>query len=209
MITQKMREAYDRLARTYDANRALFDMGAVFGNFYAHFPPGAGHLLDLGCGAGEPIPGYFIDKGWRVTGVDFSESMLALARNYQPEMKTIHSDIIGLELDDGQFQAITAIYSLFHIPRKYHGRIFRNMYRWLRPGGKAIFTYASREYTGSEVFSGYIEFMDERLFYSHHSPVALRRLLQQAGFSILSMDYRNIGGETFLWPIVAKPGSEL
>ncbi len=206
MITKEMMAAYNRLARTYDQNRGLFDMGAVFGDFYAVCPPGGGHLLDLGCGAGEPIPGYFIDKGWQVTGVDFSESMLELARNYQPGMRTIHADIITLDMEDGQFDAITAIYSLFHIPRKYHGQIFRNMYRWLKPGGKAMFTYASREYTGSEAFSGYIEFMEERLFYSHHSPAGLQRLLRQAGFSILSMDYRNIGGETFLWPVVAKPG---
>lgn len=201
-----MMAAYNRLARTYDQNRGLFDMTGVFQDFSSLLEPRIGHLLDLGCGAGEPIPGFFIDKGWQVTGVDFSESMLELANIYQPKMKTVHSDIITLDMDDKQFDAITAVYCLFHIPRRYHGQIFLHMHRWLKPGGKAIFTYASREYTGSERFSGYIEFMDERLFYSHHSPAGLQRLLERVGFTILSMDYRSIGGETFLWPIVAKSG---
>ncbi|NLS55805.1 class I SAM-dependent methyltransferase [Hafnia alvei] len=32
--------------------------------------PANGHILDIGCGTGEPIAGYFIRQGFNVTGFE-------------------------------------------------------------------------------------------------------------------------------------------
>lgn len=200
-----LREIYDRFAETYEKNRGLFDMTEVIDDFYRKLPVIPGHLLDLGCGAGEPFPAYFIQNGWRVTGVDFSVRMLEMAHRYQPKMKTILADIRELEFPDEQFEAVTSIYCLFHIEHTKHGEIFRKIYRWLKPGGMAFFTYATREYTGEDIFNGYKEFMGERLFYSHATPEILTATLKSTGFRISSAQYRDIGGETFLWLTIAKP----
>ena len=201
-----MRQAYDRLADTYDANRGLFDMSGIFRDFFALLGKPKGHLLDLGCGAGEPIPGYFLEKGWQVTGVDFSGKMLELAKRYQPGMKTTLADITNVYFQNDQFDAIVSVYVLFHIEKEKHPGVFSNIFKWLKPGGKALFTYASKDYTGSDTFSGYIEFMAERLFYSHLSPDDLQRVLLRTGFHIHAIDPLEIGGETFLWVTVSKPG---
>jgi len=162
-------------------------------------------LLDLGCGAGEPFPAHFIQQGWQVTGVDFSQKMLALAHHYQPSLKTICTDICEAEFSNDEFDAVTAIYCIFHIEYKKHEEIFRKIYRWLKPGGKSLFTYATKEYTGAEVFNGYKEFMGEQLFYSHTAPAELTASLKSIGFTIESSQYRQIGGEIFLWLTIAKP----
>lgn len=201
-----LQKIYDRFAETYDKNRGLFDMTDVIDDFYKRLPRESGRLLDLGCGAGEPFPAYFIQNGWQVTGVDFSARMLELAGHYQPKMKTIFADIRTLKLSDYQFEAVTAIYCLFHIERQKHEEIFRKIYRWLKPGGMALFTYATKEYTGADIFDGYKEFMGEKLFYSHTTPENLTATLKSTGFSVESSQYRSIGGETFLWLTVAKPG---
>jgi ubiquinone/menaquinone biosynthesis C-methylase UbiE len=200
-----MQIIYDRFAETYERNRGLFDMTDVIADFYKRLQCKTGHLLDLGCGAGEPFPAYFISHGWQVTGVDFSQKMLALARQYQPSLKTICTDICEAEFPDEQFDAVTAIYCIFHIEYKKHEEIFQKIYRWLKPGGRSLFTYATKEYTGTEVFNGYKEFMGERLFYSHTTPAALIASLKSIGFAIESSKYRQIGGETFLWLTIAKP----
>ena len=204
-MPKEMRQVYNRLAATYDANRGLFEMSGIFKGFFALLGKQKGHLLDLGCGAGEPIPGYFLEKGWQVTGVDFSEKMLELAKRYQPGMETTLADITNVSFQNEQFDAIISVYVLFHIEKEKHPHVFSSIYQWLKPGGKALFTYASKAYTGSETFSGYIEFMAERLFYSHLSPADLRRVLLETGFHIHGIDPLEIGGETFLWVTVSKP----
>lgn len=204
-MSHNLQKIYDRFAETYDKNRGLFDMTDVIADFHKRLSGRPDHLLDLGCGAGEPFPAYFIQQGWQVTGVDFSQKMLALAHHYQPALKTIYADICDADFPDEQFDAVTAIYCLFHLEHKKHEEIFKKIYRWLKPGGKSLFTYATKEYTGAEIFNGYKEFMGEQLFYSHTTPDRLTANLESAGFTIESLQYRDIGSETFLWLIIAKP----
>lgn len=195
---------YDGFAQTYEENRGLFDMTEVFNSFYEELGSKKGRLLDLGCGAGEPFPRLLIDRGWKVTGVDFSGKMLELAAKYVPEMKTIQSDMLEVEFEPNQFDAITAIYSLFHVPSTDHLSLFEKFYKWLVPQGKALFTYAIQEYTGQTEFDGYKEFMGQELYYSHKKPEELYTDLEQIGFNIESRIYREIGGETFLWVTISK-----
>ncbi|HDR04332.1 MAG TPA: class I SAM-dependent methyltransferase [Candidatus Marinimicrobia bacterium] len=196
---------YNRFAETYHENRGIFDMSQIFNEFYTIINIDKGRLLDLGCGAGEPIPAMFIEKGWKVTGVDFSPKMIALANFYQPKVMTILSDISEIDFENDQFEAITAVYSLFHLEKEKQSPLFEKIYHWLKCGGKALFTYADQHYTGAESFSGYKEFMGEKLYYSHFTPPELRNILQNIGFEIIREDYREIGGEIFLWMTVGKP----
>lgn len=199
METDTLSEIYDRFATSYDGNRDAFDIDHIISAFQSKLPTESGKLLDLGCGAGIPLAQSFVKLGWDVTGVDFSEKMLSLASNNVPQMHTIHSDICSVEIENEQFDAITGIYSLFHIPRERHEGLFTKIHGWLKTGGLLLFTYATEEYTGQSKFDGYKEFMGERLFYSHHEPEALYGLLEKVGLTIESNELHSIAGETFLW----------
>jgi cyclopropane fatty-acyl-phospholipid synthase-like methyltransferase len=204
-MNNSLQKIYDGFADTYDKHRGLFDMTEVFDAFYKRVEKEKGNLLDLGCGAGEPFARLFADRGWKVTGVDFSPKMIDLASRYVPEMRTLRADMRAVEFASNQFDAITAIYSLFHIPSADHISLFEKFYQWLCPKGKALFTYATKEYTGSIEFNGYKEFMGQKLYYSHTSPEKLYADLGKTGFNIESADYREIGGEIFLWVTIGKP----
>jgi len=204
-VKKTLRDVYDQFATTYEANRGLFDMTPVLNPFFAGLGKAEGRLLDLGCGAGEPFPRYFLDRGWEVVGVDFSVNMLRLAARYAPEMRAICADMTEVEFAPAQFDAITCIYALFHVPRARHPALFAKFHRWLRPGGQVLFTYATRAYTGADEFEGEKEFMGQRLFYSHATPENLRAQLAAAGLAVRAFDFRDIGGETFLWITAARP----
>ena len=206
MEQEKLARIYDKFAESYDSQRDLFNIDGILNDFQGRLRTESGNMLDLGCGAGIPIGRSFADKGWSVSGVDFSSKMLSLANKHVPEMKTICSDMCSVKFDQNEFDAITAIYSLFHIAKELHRALFSNFYRWLKPSGMALFTYASKEYTGSERFDGYKEFLGQQLFYSHETPANLFEILGDIGFNIESRDYHCIAGETFLWVIVRKPG---
>ncbi len=206
-MNPSLRSIYDQFADTYEAHRGAFDMSAVIEGFLRFLPESPGDLLDLGCGAGEPWACAFIERGWRVTGVDFSERMLDLAARYAPEMQRVNADMREAVFAPNSFDAITAIYSLFHVPCEDHAALFKRFHQWLRPGGKLLFTYATRDYTGADAFEGTIEFLGQPLFYSHDTPVEMRAALAEAGLRILDESYRGIGGETFLWVTVEREPS--
>ncbi len=203
-MKKPLNEIYNEFASTYDDNRGLFDLSEIQLSFYEKLTIKKGELLDLGCGSGEAFSKFFIEKDWKVTGVDFSEKMLQQAHRYVPEMKTVHADIRKVSFDQNQFDAIVAIYSLFHLPCKDHLALFKNIYQWLREGGTALFTYATKQYTGKDEFDGYVSFLGEELFYSHKKPEMLYQDLNSVGFEIISKEYYEIGGETFLWITIKK-----
>jgi len=203
-INKSLVKAYNDLAVTYDKNRDVFDMTEVLNNFYDSLKIKKGKLLDSGCGAGVPFASWFIQRGWYVTGVDLSENMLELAKELVPKMKQIYSPIQEVNFKNNSFDAITAIYSLFHLSCEDQSNMFKKFYRWLKSNGSIVFTYATKEFTGHNTFSGYIEFMGEKLFYSHRTPDQLKNELTNIGFIIDSFTYRDIGKETFLWVTLSK-----
>ena len=203
-MKKSLDKIYDNFAKTYDENRGLFDLSDIQQSFLKELPFKTGRLLDLGCGSGEAFSKYFLDNNWQVVGVDFSEKMLEQANRYVPEMQTIHADIRRLDFEPDQFDAISAIYSLFHLPSKDHIALFKNIHNWLRPGGYGIFTYATKQYTGEDEFEGYINFLGEDLFYSHKKPEDLYDDLNAVGFEITNKEFHEIGKETFLWVTIKK-----
>ncbi len=199
-----LQKVYDGFAESYDENREQFDIDELIRSFYQRLKNNHGELLDLGCGAGIPLARFFVERNWSVTGVDFSRKMLNLASKHVPQMKTVFADITHVGFADNAFDAITAIYSLFHIPKDQHHDLFKKIYTWLKPGGKAFFTYATKEYTGNDVFDGYKEFLGQRLYYSHDTLPALNRMLRKVGFEIEAKEYKTIAEETFLWVTIRK-----
>ena len=198
--------AYDAFAVTYERNRGHFDMTDVLGDFRARLPA-AGDLLDLGCGAGEPFARDFVERGWGVTGVDVSRAMLDLAARYVPQMNRIEGDMRSVELAPNAFDAICAVYSVFHVPVVDHPALFARMRNWLRPGGVLLFTYATRSYTGQDRFDGHMSFMGRELYYSHATPSELVAQLHAAGLELVEARERSLGGETFLW-VTARAGDD-
>lgn len=91
-------------------------------------------ILDVGCGSGLKSK-YLIEKGFKVTGIDFSEEMIKLCNENVPAGKFFVKDIAQpLELNtvsDGVFaQAI-----LLHIPKKKISGVLANILEPLKTGG--------------------------------------------------------------------------
>jgi len=195
---------YDDLAETYAAGRHLFDTTPVLEEFAHFLPPGA-RLLDAGCGAGEPVARYFIERGDTVTGIDLSERMLTLARRQVPEAAFQRMDMRGLDFPPEWFDAIAAVYGVFHLPRAEHAALFAGFARVLKPGGALLLTLATREYTGQDEFDGEMTFLGRRRPYSHDRPEVALGKLQAAGLAVVSTRWIDTGGETFYWVIARKP----
>ena len=195
---------YDDLAETYAAGRHLFDTTPILADF-AHDLSVGGWILDVGCGAGEPVARYFVDRGDRVTGIDVSERMLTLARRQAPEATFHAMDMRSLAFPSASFTAITAVYAVFHLPRADHAALFAGFARVLQPGGRLLLTLATREYTGQEEFDGEMEFLGRRLPYSHDRPEVALNKLAMVGLAVVSAKLIETGGETFYWIVACKP----
>jgi ubiquinone/menaquinone biosynthesis C-methylase UbiE len=135
---------YERQASAYDAqrSRALFE-ARWLARFTASLKPG-GHVLDLGCGTGEPIARWFKSEGFVVTGVDFSNAMLEIAKTRWPDGDWRNGDMRDFELGQS-FDGIIAWNSFFHLTGAEQQDCIARMSRHLRSGGSLMLTVGPGE----------------------------------------------------------------
>ena len=170
---------------------------------FAQRLPGRARVLDLGCGAGVPST-RVLAQSFDVVGVDISEAQIRSARKNVPEATFIHGDFAEIELPDVSFDGVTALYSISHVPREEHARIFARVARWLVPGGLFLATLGA---TDSPDWVG--DWLGGPMFFSSHDADTNRGLLRAAGFTLELDEIVEMrepeGPVTFLWVIARKP----
>ena len=171
------RAIYARQAVAYDTkrSRALFE-ARWLARFSACLPARA-RVLDLGCGAGEPIARWFIAEGFRVTGIDFAEPMLDLARARWPDGDWRHVDMKQLELIE-TFDGIIAWNSFFHLRPDEQRMCIGRMAKHLEPGGSVLLTVGHKAGEVSGTVGG------EPVYHASLSPAEYAICLEQNGLRL-------------------------
>ena len=186
---------YDKIAARFAAARKPWLEQRYLPALIDGLAPGE-RVLDLGCGAGRPIADRLLAARMRVVGVDSSFEMLRLARGNVPGAFLVLADMTQVELAPATFGAVVAWDSLFHVDRRHHRGMYANFVRWLRPGGRVLFTSGG---SGDEGFTS--SMFGEEFFYSGYPPSEVASYLRAAGLTVLTQELdepRDKGHVSFL-----------
>ena len=173
-----VRSGYDLCAAAYHES-VRHEAGRELDSLTERLEDGA-TVLDIGCGAGVPFA-RALGKRFAVTGVDISSEMLKRARANVPQATFIHGDIMAVEFSPSSFDAAVAFYSIFHLPREEHRKLFRRIYSWLKPGGHLLcsLTRSSEEPYTEDNFHGVT------MYWSNYSLQEYEEILIRTGFNLL------------------------
>jgi ubiquinone/menaquinone biosynthesis C-methylase UbiE len=175
-----VREGYNAIANRYLAERTRDSADVrLLGDLMERLPAGA-NMLDAGCGAGVPIS-QILSERFHVTGIDFSEAQIELARKNVPNAKFLCKDMTKLDFPDGTFDGIASYYAIIHIPREEHQALLANFYRMLKPGGLALLCLGA-EHLVDDIDENYL---GTRMYWSHYDSETYLKILQECGFSII------------------------
>lgn len=160
-------------------------------------------LLDLGCGNGLTSTKRLAES-YKVTAVDISPKNAKLAARAIPRAQIICADMTQLSFPPESFDAISAFYSLIHIPREDLADFFGRITRWLRPNG--LFVGCLTAYDLPEEFSA--DWLGVPMYWSGYSSERNRELLREAGLTVHSAveETKDEDGVavTFLWFIAER-----
>lgn len=153
--------------------------------------PGSGHVLDIGCGSGEPIARHLIEQGCSVTGVDSSPEMAAMfAASFQSEV-VIVADMRQLELGR-RYDGLLAWDSFFHLNFDDQRGMFPIFAQHSRPGAPLMFTSGPAHGEAIGTLAG------EPLYHASLAPSEYVQLLDLNGFNVLAYAPEDVtcGGRT-------------
>lgn len=122
----------------------FFEGPTVAERYLLNSLPESSSVLDVGCGAGR-ISVYMAERGYRVIGIDVSEGLLSIAREFSmKKSQHIHfflSEGIKLPYQDEEFDIVIGFKILCYIPtRELRNEKLKEFYRVLRVGGTCIIT---------------------------------------------------------------------
>lgn len=165
--------------------------------------PAGARVLDLGCGNGDKISR--LGDRFEVIGVDMSQRQLELARAAVPGATFIQADFAELDFPAETFDAVTAFYSLLHVPQDEQFALLGLIKNWLKPGGLFL---ASMSHLGGP--DRVEEWLGVDMFFSGFDAETNRRLVRDAGFELLIEELvwmrepEPDGDAAFLWVLGRK-----
>lgn len=148
--TQAVRDAYDELAETYDADFTESIIGrlqrdALWRRFGELFKQGQ-QLLDLGCGTGEDAL-HFAYLGISVHGVDVSPAMIEVARRRTAKEERISVETLALErlarVEDGPYDGAFSSFGSINCVHDL-AALAHDLGHLIRPGGIAALCLMQR-----------------------------------------------------------------
>jgi ubiquinone/menaquinone biosynthesis C-methylase UbiE len=175
-----VKEGYNAIADRYLAERTRDSEDVRLLNELMDRLPANAKVLDAGCGAGIPIS-QMLSGRFQVTGVDFSEAQVELAKKNVPDAQFLCEDMTKLDFPDDTFDGITSYYAIIHIPREEHHPLLANFYRMLKPGGFALLCLGA-EHLIDNVDENYL---GTRMYWSHYDTETYLTMLKECGFSIV------------------------
>jgi 2-polyprenyl-3-methyl-5-hydroxy-6-metoxy-1,4-benzoquinol methylase len=186
-------KAYEKIVDWFDAARTKSLMESEYLDLIINSIPTNATILDLGCGTGEPIAKFFIDKGFKVTGVDGSKKMIELCKKRFPSEQWIVSDMREINLRK-QFDVVLAWHSFFHLDQDSQRAMFQVFTSHLKPKGILAFTSGEEE---GEVWS---DNGGQELYHASLSTNEYEKLLKAASFKVLLHKIKDPQcGEATVW----------
>jgi len=196
---QLVAAGYDAMIDTWEGWRARIaddPRDAWCAELLDRLPHGA-RVVELGCGGGTEETRTLAER-FRLTGVDLSAAQLRRARERVPTADYLLADLTTVDFPPDSLDAVASFYVLNHVPRELVGPLFARICVWLRPGGLLLAALGATDLQG---WTG--DFLGAPSFFSGFAPETNRRLLDDAGFTLLRDEVVTIrepeGDATFHW----------
>lgn len=182
----------DAVARTYRRWAPVYDFsfGAVSRaarrHAVDHVSRRGGEALEVGIGTGLALPLY--DGRVRVTGIDYSDEMLARARKKVADEGLTHvvalrqMDARALDFPDATFDTVVAMFLVSVVPDPE--RVVAEMARVCRPGGEVVIVnhFATERGTLARIERAFSRFENTL---GWHSDFAKERVLGDARLTLV------------------------
>jgi trans-aconitate methyltransferase len=169
---------YERHAHQWDRVRGRSLMEREWLDLFASWVPTGGTVLDLGCGAGEPIARYLAERGFRIHGVDSSPTLVEMCRERFPAHAWQVGDMRTLALES-RFDGLMAWDSFFHLPWEDQRRMFPVFKEHANAGAALLFTSGPAHAEAIGAFEG------EALYHASLAADEYRSLLHDNGFRVV------------------------
>ncbi|GAA2792899.1 class I SAM-dependent methyltransferase [Saccharopolyspora taberi] len=171
--------AFDAIGERYVKEREELSEQLRAGQWVIDRLPAGARVLDLGCGTGFPTAEQFAAAGVEVVGVDESPRMLELTARRVPSARVERGDMRSLDPGLGDFDAVTAFFSLLMLTRAEVAEVLAAVRGRLRGPGLLAVAMVQGDFDAEP-----ITFLGTEIRVSAWSPQEFGEVVEAAGFTV-------------------------
>jgi SAM-dependent methyltransferase len=151
-----------------------------------------GRFLDVGCGNGA-YESYIIKdySRWEFYGVEPSPDSFKVASTVKG-FRVFNGNLEEAHYNDNFFDVILMSHSLEHLPNPLAA--LKECHRILKPGGRLVIGVPNFDCPARRFFGSYWLHLDAPRHLFHFSPNVLKAMLQNSGFSVVSLNFEVLSG---------------
>lgn len=193
-LSEQIVGLYERHADAWDAGRRPgMVLEREWMERFVALVPAAGMVLDIGCGSGQPIARFLLERRFDVFGVDSSPALIAKCRSRFPDAEWQVADMRTMSLDR-EFHGLIAWDSFFHLKHEDQRAMFPVFRRHALPGAPLLFTSGPGH---GEAIGSY---QGEPLYHASLSTDEYKDLLGSNGFDLIAHVAEDPGcGQHTVW----------
>jgi ubiquinone/menaquinone biosynthesis C-methylase UbiE len=174
-----VRAGYNKIASRYTATRTAVSEDVQLLQLLVERLPRRAMVLDAGCGSGHPVT-QFLAESFQVTGVDFSDEQLRLAKTSLPDSAFVSADIAKMPFRNDVFDALCSYYAIIHVPRHEHSKLLMDFHRILKTGGLALLCLGAGDLPEDNA-----DWLGTEMFWSHYDMQTNLEMVKKTGFSVV------------------------
>lgn len=181
MQNNKTLDSYNKNAEHYNARFSVYDPYIRNMNNFSSCFEKPSSILDAGCGSGLNSR-ILSEAGHTVTGFDFSESMIALAKKNCPNGTFSVSTLQDFKIPN-TFDGLCLSFIIVHLTDKEVTALFDKFFPSVNPGGYLYVSFMTGKTPGYETTS----FSDSEIFFNYLVKEEIVDEISRRGFQLESM----------------------
>ena len=167
----------------------------MFEEFCSKLPERA-KVLDIGCGSGIPITKALADKGFRITGTDISEKMVAAAKKNIPGGDFECTSMTDMEYEE-EFDGEISVYSMLLLDPQNFKKAATRIVASLKKGGHFLLTLNEPGPEGHKEEENYTEIMGQQMYSRPYTEQEIRNVFCPLGMEIIKVKRETVKTENY------------
>lgn len=179
-IKKEIQNTYDHIAEEYDKefSQEIYFLDEI--RFFKRQLPKEAQVLDVGCGPGH-IASYMKDSGFVITGIDFSDNMIELAKKRCRQSKFIKKDIEQFDYGKEKYNGIIASFILIHFNRSSTEKLLHRFHSSLDKKGVLLISVIKGK---GEHFRPEPLNSKHNMYFRYMTEKDIKGILEKTGFRI-------------------------
>jgi SAM-dependent methyltransferase len=167
----------------------------VFNLFCSKLPKNDS-VLDFGCGPGLPFTKELVKRGFEVTAIDISDTMIKVAKKNVPEAKFIRVSMTDINFKE-EFGGIFSSYTMLCLDPKNFEIAAKRAVRSLKRGGFFFLALNEPSPEGHDEAENYTEIMGQKMYSRPYTEDEIRAVFSKLNMKIIKVERETASSKAY------------